>query len=114
MADCLFCKIRDGQIPAELVHRDDHCLAFRDINPAAPVHLLVIPTRHIATLNDLDAEQSAIIGSLFAAIPGIAKAAGVAEGGYRVVANCNADAGQEVFHIHFHLLGGRKLTWPPG
>ncbi len=114
MADCLFCKIRDGQIPAERVFEDDHCLAFRDINPAAPVHLLVIPKQHIATLNDLDEQSAAGIGSLFAAIPEIARAAGVAEGGYRVVANCNADAGQEVFHIHFHLLGGRKLTWPPG
>ena len=114
MADCLFCKIRDGQIPAELVFEDDHCLAFKDINPAAPVHLLVIPRDHIATLNDLAPETAASIGHLFAAIPGIARSAGVADGGYRVVANCNADAGQEVFHIHFHLLGGRKLTWPPG
>lgn len=114
MPDCLFCKIRDGQIPAELVFENDHCLAFRDINPAAPVHLLVIPRQHIATLNDLDRATSDDIGALFAAIPEIARAAGVADGGYRVVANCNADAGQEVFHIHFHLLGGRKLTWPPG
>jgi histidine triad (HIT) family protein len=114
MPDCLFCKIRDGEIPADIVYSDDHCLAFRDLHPAAPVHVLIIPRRHIASLNEVDAAGAEIIGALFAAVPAVAAELGVAEGGYRVVVNCNADAGQEIFHLHFHLLGGRQLGWPPG
>jgi histidine triad (HIT) family protein len=114
MSDCLFCKIRDGQIPAEVVYEDDVCLAFKDIHPAAPVHAVVIPKVHIATLNDIGPEQAPIVAGLFSALGQVAGRLGVAESGYRVVANCNADAGQEVFHIHFHLLGGRRLNWPPG
>ncbi len=114
MSDCLFCKIRDGQIPAEIVHTDDHCLAFRDINPAAPVHVLLIPRKHIATLNDIGPDQAATMGALFEAAGKVAEKLGVAESGYRVVVNCNADAGQEVFHLHLHILGGRRMSWPPG
>jgi histidine triad (HIT) family protein len=114
MSDCIFCKIRDGEIPAEVVYSDDACLAFKDIHPAAPVHVVVIPKEHIATLNDVGAQQAPVIGALFTAVGKVAESLGVAESGYRLVANCNADAGQEVFHIHFHLLGGRSLNWPPG
>jgi len=114
MSDCLFCKIRDGQIPAELIYSDECCLAFSDIHPAAPVHALIIPREHIATLNDLDPDRAAALGPLLAAVPRVAQALGVSESGYRLVANCNADGGQVVYHLHFHLLGGRALGWPPG
>ncbi len=114
MPECLFCKIRDGEIPADIVYSDDSCLAFRDLHPAAPVHVLIIPRRHIASLNEVDAAGAEAIGALFAAVPQVAAELGVAAGGYRVVVNCNADAGQEIFHLHFHLLGGRQLSWPPG
>lgn len=114
MEDCVFCKIRDGKIPADIIHRDDHCLAFRDIHPSAPVHVVFIPTAHIPTLNDVGAEEAGSIGALFEAIGKVARKLGVAEGGFRIVSNCNRDAGQEVFHVHFHLLGGREMGWPPG
>lgn len=112
--NCLFCKIRDEQIPAEIVYRDQEILAFKDINPAAPIHILFIPTAHIPTLNDLDEEESSVVGKIYLKIKEVAERLGLAEKGYRVVANCNADGGQQVFHIHFHLLGGRGLSWPPG
>lgn len=114
MSDCIFCKIAAGEIPAELVFQDDVCVAFKDINPAAPVHAIIIPRVHIPTLNDLTPEQESIVGHVLAVAPVIAGELGVASSGYRVVANCNADGGQVVFHVHFHLLGGRKLAWPPG
>lgn len=112
--DCLFCKIAAGEIPAQIVHETDDTLAFRDINPQAPVHALVIPKRHIASINDLEEGDAAIIGKLFLAARDIAAEEGFAEPGYRVTMNCNAAAGQTVFHVHLHLLGGREFTWPPG
>ncbi len=114
MSDCLFCKIRDGQIPAKVVYRDEHCLAFEDIRPQAPTHLLFIPLRHIATINDLTVDDQELVGQLYLAAAKLAKQRGHAENGYRVVMNCNRDAGQTVFHIHLHLLAGRPLEWPPG
>ena len=112
--DCLFCKIVAGEIPADIVHETDDTLAFRDINPQAPTHILIIPRKHIATINDLDDADKAIVGSLFTAARDIAVMEGLADDGYRVVMNCNEAAGQTVFHIHLHLLGGRGLGWPPG
>ncbi len=114
MTDCLFCKILAGDIPADVVHETEDTLAFRDINPQAPVHVLIIPRRHIARINDIDAADREQVGSLFVAAREIAAAEGLAEDGYRVVMNCNEAAGQTVFHLHLHLLGGRKLGWPPG
>jgi histidine triad (HIT) family protein len=111
-ADCLFCKIVRGEIPAKLVDEDDQCVAFRDINPQAPVHVLIIPRQHIASLNE--ATDAATIGHLSLMAARIARTEGLAERGYRTVINTNADAGQTVFHVHLHLLGGRKLEWPPG
>lgn len=114
MADCLFCKIIAGQIPGAIVHEDDRLVAFKDINPQAPTHVLIVPRRHIASLNDLSASDDALVGEMVRAAAAIAKQNGHAEGGYRTVFNCNADAGQTVFHIHLHLLGGRRMSWPPG
>lgn len=114
MNDCIFCKIAAGEIPADIVYDDGEVLAFRDINPEAPVHLLLIPRRHIATLNDLNEADTALVGRLYLAGQQIASELGVAESGYRTVINCNRDAGQLVFHIHMHLLAGRELGWPPG
>lgn len=114
MTDCIFCKIAAGEIPATKVYDDGEVLAFRDINPEAPVHLLVIPRRHIATLNDLTEADAALIGQLYLAAKQVATELGVAESGYRTVINCNRDAGQIVFHVHMHLLAGRELGWPPG
>ena len=114
MTDCIFCKIAAGEVPATKVYDDGEVLAFRDINPEAPVHLLVIPRRHIATLNDLTEADAALIGRLYLAAKQVAIELGVAENGYRTVINCNRDAGQIVFHVHMHLLAGRELGWPPG
>lgn len=113
-ANCLFCRIAAGEIPAKIVFEDDRCVAFEDINPQAPTHVLVVPRQHIATLNDLTAGQEDLVGHLVTAARGIAAARGHADPGYRVVMNCNAAAGQTVFHVHLHLLGGRSLSWPPG
>ena len=112
--DCLFCKIRDGLIPAKVIYRDDMCIGFEDIRPQAPTHVLFIPLQHIETVNDLSVEDREKVGHLFLAAAKVAKERGFAGSGYRVVMNCNADAGQTVFHIHLHLLGGRPMTWPPG
>lgn len=112
--DCLFCKIADGKIPADKVFEDDFCIAFRDINPQAPTHILIIPRRHIATINDLEPQDSELIGRILLVAKELAQKEGIAEDGYRTVFNCNRDAGQEVFHIHLHLIGGRKMQWPPG
>lgn len=112
--DCLFCRIGAGEIPADIVHETDEVVAFRDINPQAPTHALIIPKRHIASINALQEGDADIVGKLFLAAKEIARDEGFAEPGYRVVMNCNAAAGQTVFHIHLHLLGGRDLTWPPG
>ncbi|MFY2562291.1 histidine triad nucleotide-binding protein [Corallococcus terminator] len=114
MSDCLFCKIRDGLIPAKVVYKDDACLAFEDINPQAPTHVLFIPRKHIATVNDITAEDEAAVGHLFVAAAKLAKERGHDSNGYRVVMNTHRDAGQTVFHIHLHLLAGRPLLWPPG
>jgi len=114
MADCLFCKIRDGEIPAKLAYEDDRCLAFHDINPQAPLHVLVVPRKHVPTLNDLADEDLPLLGHLHAVAARLARAAGHAETGYRTLFNVNKGAGQTVFHIHLHLLAGRPLGWPPG
>ncbi len=112
--NCLFCKILEGEIPAELIYESDTAVAFRDINPQAPIHALVIPRKHISTINDIDENDEAIVGSLYSAARQIAAAEGIADEGYRAVMNCNEGAGQSVFHIHLHVLGGRRLDWPPG
>jgi histidine triad (HIT) family protein len=112
--DCLFCKIVGGDLSADIVYESDSLIAFRDINPVAPTHILLIPRRHIATMNDLQDGDAALVGELFATAANIAADEGLSEDGYRVVMNCNEAAGQSVFHIHLHLLGGRQMTWPPG
>lgn len=114
MSDCLFCKIRDGEIPADIVYENDDLLAFRDVNPQAPTHVLIIPKKHISTVNDMSSGDEAVMGMLFGAARIIAKQEGVSDEGYRLVVNCNEQAGQTVFHIHMHLLAGRSMTWPPG
>lgn len=112
--ECLFCKIANKQIPANLVFENEEMLAFKDINPQAPVHLLIVPKRHYSTLNDLAEADAPLVGRVILQAQKLAAAEGIAEGGYRTVFNCNADGGQTVYHIHLHLLGGRKLSWPPG
>ncbi len=112
MTDCLFCKIAAGEIPAHVVKREGRLLAFRDINPQAPTHVLVIPTQHVSSLND--AADARLLGELLVFARTLAHEQGLAERGYRVVLNTNADGGQTVFHLHLHLLGGRRMTWPPG
>jgi histidine triad (HIT) family protein len=114
MSDCLFCKFVSGEIQPDVVYQDEDVLAFRDINPQAPTHVLVIPKRHISTLNDLQPEDGALMGKLYLAAAKVAEQEGIAESGYRTLVNCNAEAGQTVFHIHLHLLGGRRMNWPPG
>ena len=114
MSDCLFCKIIGGQIPGNIVFQDEQLVAFKDINPQAPLHVLIVPRQHIATLNDLAPAEDALVGSLFRAAAALAKEHGYAERGYRTVFNTNREAGQTVFHIHLHLLAGRPLSWPPG
>lgn len=114
MSDCLFCKIISGEIPATIVYQDDSVVAFDDINPQAPIHKLIIPREHIATINDVESAHEATIGKMVLAAKQIAKENSIDESGYRLVFNCNKDGGQEVYHIHLHLIGGKKLTWPPG
>lgn len=114
MSDCLFCKILDGEIPGNRVFENDQVIAFRDVNPQAPTHVLVIPRKHISTVNDLTADDKDIVGEMMLAAQTVAAQEGIEESGYRLVMNCNAGAGQTVFHIHLHLLGGRAMTWPPG
>lgn len=112
--DCLFCKIRDGAIPAKVIHEDERAVAFQDINPQAPLHALVIPRRHLATLNDAVPDDAALLGHLVLVAAKLAREAGYADVGYRTLFNCNRAAGQTVFHVHLHVLGGRSLGWPPG
>ena len=112
--DCLFCKIANKKIEAEIVYEDEEIVAFRDINPQAPVHCLFVPKKHIETVNDLSDEDVDLMGRLLLKIRGMAQKDGIADSGYRVIMNCNKDAGQEVFHLHVHLLGGRSFGWPPG
>lgn len=113
MAETIFDKIINREIPADIVYEDDMSLAFRDINPQAPVHLLIIPKKQIATINDIESDDREIVGHLFVVASKLAKDMGFAEDGYRVVMNCNEQAGQTVFHIHLHLLAGKPLGWPP-
>jgi histidine triad (HIT) family protein len=114
MAECLFCKIVRREIPGKIVFEDEALLAFEDVNPQAPTHVLVIPKRHIESLNVLEASDDGIVGEIVRRAAAIAKDRGISAGGYRTVFNTNRDAGQTVFHIHLHLLGGRSMTWPPG
>jgi histidine triad (HIT) family protein len=114
MADCLFCKIIERKIPASVVYEDERVLAFNDINPQAPTHVLVVPKRHIATLNEVGVEDEQLVGEMVRRAAAIAKDRALSAGGYRTVFNTNGDAGQTVFHIHLHLLGGRPMGWPPG
>ncbi len=114
MSDCLFCKFVKGEIKPDVVYEDDQVLAFKDINPQAPIHVLVIPKKHIETTNDISDEDEAVVGHIIKVAAGIAKKMNISGSGYRTVFNCNKDAGQAVFHIHCHLLGGRQFDWPPG
>jgi histidine triad (HIT) family protein len=114
MPTCLFCKIIAREIQGDVLFEDDELVVLKDINPQAPLHALVVPRRHIATLNDLEAGDDALVGSLFRRAAALAREHGFSERGYRTVFNCNRAAGQSVFHIHLHVLGGRSLGWPPG
>ena len=113
MENCIFCKIAAGEIPSNKVYEDEQCYAFYDLDPKAPVHFLVIPKEHIASMDDVTQENSAVIAHIFAVIAKLSKELGLT-GGYRVVSNCGEDGGQTVFHLHFHVLGKRSLAWPPG
>lgn len=112
--NCLFCKIAKGEIPAEIVYQDKLMVAFRDITPQAPCHLLLVPRKHIATTLDIDAVDMELMGHIYRVAAKIASDLGFADSGFRIVNNCKEDAGQTVWHLHFHLLAGRKLNWPPG
>lgn len=114
MSNDLFLKIIEREIPADIVYENEQVLAFRDIDPQAPTHVLIIPKKRIPTINDLASEDAALIGDLVLAARDIARQEGLSEDGYRLVFNCNRDGGQSVYHIHLHLLGGRRMTWPPG
>jgi len=114
MPECLFCRIINREIPGAIVYEDERVLAFSDINPLAPTHVLIVPKRHITSLNDLSVEDDQLVGELVRRAAAIAKERGIAAGGFRTVFNTNPDAGQTVFHIHLHLLGGRTMGWPPG
>lgn len=111
--DCLFCKIINKEIPADIIYEDEHVIAFNDISPQAPTHALIIPRKHIATLNDVQAEDAALVGHMVKTAATIAKQLGFDENGYRTVFNCNPHGGQTVYHIHLHLLGGKPMGWPP-
>jgi histidine triad (HIT) family protein len=112
--DCIFCKVAAGEVPAEKIYEDEHVVAFRDINPVAPTHILLIPRKHIAGVSDLQAEDADLAGHLLLTAGKLAAELGVSEEGYRLNINTNAGAGQTVYHLHVHLLAGRKFTWPPG
>ena len=112
--DCLFCRIVSGEIPATLVHQDERLVAFRDISPQAPIHILIIPRDHIASLDEVHDDDRDLLGTLLLTARDLARAEGIADEGYRTVLNVGSDGGQSVHHIHLHLLGGRSLTWPPG
>ena len=114
MNDCLFCKIISNEIPSDCVFENENMYAFRDINPQAPVHILIIPKTHISTLNDVDDNHKLLVGEIFLTSTMLAEKEGISDSGYRTVFNCNKNGGQEVYHIHLHLLGGRRMTWPPG
>ena len=114
MRDCLFCGIIDGEVKAKVVYRDDAVVAFNDIKPRAPVHILIIPRKHIVSVLDIEPNDDALIGQIFQVAARLAHEHGIAESGFRVVVNAGPDAGQSVFHLHYHLLGGRQMGWPPG
>lgn len=114
MSACIFCRIVEGSIPAKIVYQDEHALAFDDINPQAPVHALVIPKRHVPSVQDLGEADRVLLGHLLLTCSRIAKEKGLSETGFRVVANTGRDGGQTVFHLHFHVMGGRHMGWPPG
>lgn len=114
MADCLFCQIAAREIPADIVHESDNVVAFRDVNPQAPTHILLIPKEHIVSARDLREEHEGVLGELFRSAAHLARADGVDDRGWRLVTNVGAEAGQSVHHLHFHLLGGRRMGWPPG
>lgn len=114
MIDCLFCKVVSGDVPADVVHRDDQLLAFRDIKPQAPVHLLIIPKKHIPSLLEVQSADHELIGRAFSVGKALAQQQGISDDGFRMVANCGVAAGQSVYHLHFHLMGGRSMGWPPG
>ncbi|ADK13871.1 MULTISPECIES: histidine triad nucleotide-binding protein [Clostridium] len=114
MEECIFCKIIKGEIPSEKIYEDDMVLSFKDIEPAAPVHVLIIPKKHIGSINDLTEDDSKIIAHIYLVAKQIAAKLGIDEKGYRIVTNCGEEAGQTVHHVHFHLLGGRSFAWPPG
>jgi histidine triad (HIT) family protein len=114
MADCLFCGIVDGKIKANLVYQDERLVAFKDINPQAPVHILIIPRKHLAGVLDIEAADGALISEILQVAARLAREQGIAESGFRIVVNSGSNAGQSVFHLHYHLLGGRRMTWPPG
>jgi len=114
MAECLFCRIVKGELPANIVYESDTVIAFRDLHPQAPTHVLVIPRRRIATLNDLTPDDAPLMGEMALAAQAIARQEGIGERGYRTIMNCNLAGGQTVYHIHLHVLGGRQMTWPPG
>lgn len=113
-SSCVFCRIADGDVPATVVRQDEHTVAFRDLDPKAPVHVLVIPRRHIASVNELQDADAHVMGALFVAARDVATADGIADDGYRLVMNTGPAAGQSVAHVHLHVLGGRELKWPPG
>ncbi len=114
MSQCLFCRIIAGEVAGEIVHQDEKVIAIKDINPQAPLHLLLMPRKHIATLFEVGEEDKELLGHVFLVANLLAKNHGVAQGGFRIVVNCGPEAGQSVYHIHFHLLGGRSMKWPPG
>jgi histidine triad (HIT) family protein len=114
MSDCLFCGIIDGKINATIIYRDDALVAFKDIKPRAPVHILIIPRKHIVSVLDVEPNDGELIGQIFQVAARLARELGIAESGFRIVVNAGPDAGQSVFHLHYHLLGGRQMGWPPG
>jgi histidine triad (HIT) family protein len=114
MAECIFCNIINGSLPADIVYEDARVVAFRDVQPQAPVHLLLVPRLHLETIGDLMKKDPALAGHLLTVATNLAGKLGIDESGFRIVANCRDDGGQTVYHVHFHLLGGRRMTWPPG
>jgi histidine triad (HIT) family protein len=114
MQNCVFCKIANKKLPAQILFENKRVIAFRDIRPQAPTHVLIIPQRHISTVNDLSTSDALLVGELFLVAQKIARAEQIDQSGYRLVMNCNRDSGQEVYHIHLHLMGGRPMSWPPG
>lgn len=114
MEDCLFCKISSGKIPAHIVFENTDVVAFHDIHPAAPTHLLIVPKKHISTINDCEKQDESLLGQMILVAKSLAKQNNLNDAGYRLIFNVNSDGGQQVFHIHLHVLGGRQMTWPPG